>query len=234
MAGSVTTRTLVLGIVNIFEPANGYQLRRELLSWRVEEWANVNPGSIYSMLTTLTRQGMVEAHVLRDGARDVTIYTITADGRAEFTRLVRQGVVTVSAMDPTLFRVALSFSELQNRADFVGWLGERRERLVSAVGQLDAAAAGILADRSTPPQVGLSLELEARLLSAELEWLDRLLASIESGMLGFAGEPPAWSPAADDQAWEMARDVTRYRELLGMPPRPGAPDRTAGSRTARS
>ena len=47
---ALTTRMLVLGAVRIFGPANGYQLRRELLSWEVERWAHIKPGSIYSML----------------------------------------------------------------------------------------------------------------------------------------------------------------------------------------
>ncbi len=46
---------LVLGVVTIFEPANGYQIRRKLLSWRVEDWADLKPGSVYSMLTALVK-----------------------------------------------------------------------------------------------------------------------------------------------------------------------------------
>jgi hypothetical protein len=38
-------RLLLLGAVAIFEPVDGYQIRRELVSWHVEEWANINPGS---------------------------------------------------------------------------------------------------------------------------------------------------------------------------------------------
>jgi hypothetical protein len=34
------TRLLLLGPVAIFEPVNGYQIRRELMSWGVESWAN--------------------------------------------------------------------------------------------------------------------------------------------------------------------------------------------------
>jgi hypothetical protein len=33
------TRLLVLGAVRIFQPAHGYLVRRELLSWGVENWA---------------------------------------------------------------------------------------------------------------------------------------------------------------------------------------------------
>ena len=46
------TRLLVLGAVRIFQPAHGYLVRRELLSWDVENWAAINPGSIYNMLRT--------------------------------------------------------------------------------------------------------------------------------------------------------------------------------------
>ena len=55
------TRLLLLGGVLLFEPVNGYQLRRELLSWQVEDRAHIDPGSIYSGLSTLTRQGTLTA-----------------------------------------------------------------------------------------------------------------------------------------------------------------------------
>ena len=47
-----TTRMLLLRAVAMLEPVNGYQIRRELVSWRVDEWANLGPGSIYSGLVT--------------------------------------------------------------------------------------------------------------------------------------------------------------------------------------
>ena len=40
------TRLLLLGGVLLFEPVNGYQPRRELLSWQVEDWAHIGRGSI--------------------------------------------------------------------------------------------------------------------------------------------------------------------------------------------
>ena len=50
-----STRLLVLGAVRIFQPVHGYDVRRELLSWRVDKWANVAAGSIYNALKTLTK-----------------------------------------------------------------------------------------------------------------------------------------------------------------------------------
>jgi DNA-binding PadR family transcriptional regulator len=54
------TRLLVLGAVRIFQPAHGYSIRRELLSWEVESWAALNPGSVYNMLRSLARDGLLE------------------------------------------------------------------------------------------------------------------------------------------------------------------------------
>ena len=51
------TRLLVLGCVRIFQPVHGYFLRRELVSWEVERWAHIHPGSIYNALKTLTKAG---------------------------------------------------------------------------------------------------------------------------------------------------------------------------------
>ena len=77
------TRLLVLGAVRLFEPVNGYQIRRELMSWEVDEWAHINPGSIYSSLSTLGKQGYVDRHDLVDGTREVAVYTSTEAGRTE-------------------------------------------------------------------------------------------------------------------------------------------------------
>jgi len=55
-----TTRLLVLGAVRIFQPAHGYLVRRELVTWQVDDWANLNPGSIYNALRTLARDGLLE------------------------------------------------------------------------------------------------------------------------------------------------------------------------------
>jgi DNA-binding PadR family transcriptional regulator len=76
MAALGTTIT-VLGAVALFEPVNGYQVRRELSSWQLDQWAQIKPGSIYSMLTTLTREGYVVRHDVTDDGRPVAVYTTT-------------------------------------------------------------------------------------------------------------------------------------------------------------
>ncbi|HEY1485636.1 MAG TPA: PadR family transcriptional regulator, partial [Micromonosporaceae bacterium] len=41
---------MILGLVKWMQPVHGYDVRRELLSWSADEWANVAPGSIYHAL----------------------------------------------------------------------------------------------------------------------------------------------------------------------------------------
>jgi Transcriptional regulator PadR-like family len=76
------TRLLVLGVVRIFQPAHGYLVRRELLSWDVENWAAINPGSIYNMLRTLTRDGLLaEVDTADVGKGPARVgYRLTPDG----------------------------------------------------------------------------------------------------------------------------------------------------------
>src|ERR1700712_5368665 len=98
------TRLLLLGAVSIFEPVNGYQIRRELLSWNVEDWANIRPGSIYNGLATLAQRGELVRHDLRDGTRDVAVYELSDAGRAEFDRLFDAAVTEVRPTAPLAFQ----------------------------------------------------------------------------------------------------------------------------------
>ena len=54
------TRLLVLGAVRIFQPIHGYDLRRELMSWHADEWANISFGSIYFALKRMTGDRLLE------------------------------------------------------------------------------------------------------------------------------------------------------------------------------
>jgi len=63
------TRMLLLGAVAMFEPVNGYQIRRELVSWQVDRWAHGKPGSIYNGLGTLTCQELLGGRAGVDAGR---------------------------------------------------------------------------------------------------------------------------------------------------------------------
>ena len=205
------TRLLLLGAVMIFEPVNGYQLRRELLSWQVEDWAHVNPGSIYSGLATLARQGNLERHDLVDGTREVAVYTSTAAGRSEFQRLWRDAVVSVDLLSPLPFHTAVALVPLVTRVDVAAAL---RERLAV----LDAKVREQVDDErdlsAMPPHVRAMADLWMGMGATEREWLVDLIRRVDAGDLELAGEVGEWAPPDDDPGWTMARERARYVELI--------------------
>jgi DNA-binding PadR family transcriptional regulator len=205
------TRMLLLGAVALFEPVNGYQIRRELLSWEVERWAHVNPGSIYGGLTTLTRQGHLRRHDLNDGGRDVAVYEITETGRAELRSLMVSGLETVETVDRAAFTVAFAQLPLLEREQVLRSLKVRRAALEELVRDLAATEPG-----AAPPHAMRSMLLWLDLATAELAWLRETIEEIGSGTLRFERfEEWDWAPAGDDPGWQMDTDRKRYRALLG-------------------
>jgi DNA-binding PadR family transcriptional regulator len=221
MATSDTTRMLVLGVTQIFEPANGYQLRRELLSWNVQEWANVNPGSIYSMLTTLTKLGLVDRTDIAStgGAHPVAVYRTTPAGNAELVRLVRDGITSVHEFERTEFYAAASLMvTLLRRDEVIPLLETRIENLRLANLELDGAVKQIKADAGAPPHVSRLIDYSATLNAAEAAWLGGFIEDVRAGQLTFLGEPAMqdWKPADNDPAWRMVDEREQYLKVLNQ------------------
>lgn len=203
------TRMLLLGAVALFEPVNGYQIRRELLSWQVDEWAHVNPGSIYNGLATLTKQGHLVRHDLVDGGRPVAVYELTPAGRTELERLVRSGLEEVSMVDRTAFSAAFGLVPLVPADRVLRSLVVRRRALEELVRQLatpDAPA-------EAPPHALRGVTLWLDLAVAELAWLRETIEQLKKDELPL--DPSTWVPPADDPGWQMNSDRDRYRSLLG-------------------
>ncbi len=205
------TRLLLLGTVMLFEPVNGYQLRRELLSWQVEEWAHVNPGSIYSGLATLARQGHLDRHDLVDGAREVAVYTSTPSGRGEFAALWRSAVETVDLLSPLPLHTALALMPLVPRDEAVAAF---RARLSAMDAKAEAQVDRNPPAEAVPPHVRALAELWVSMGRTERAWVVDLLARLERGEFGLRGEPADWEAPTDDPGWQMAGDRRRYEELI--------------------
>src|SRR5262249_42241834 len=84
------TRLLVLGVVRTFQPVHGYEVRRELMTWRADQWASVGAGSIYNALKTLAREGLLEIVGTKavGGRPERTTYRITRAGEEELRTLL--------------------------------------------------------------------------------------------------------------------------------------------------
>ncbi|MGH3615623.1 MAG: PadR family transcriptional regulator [Pseudonocardia sp.] len=172
------TRLLVLGVVKSFQPVHGYDVRRELLSWRADEWAHINPGSIYHALKGLARDGLIEpVPTTEPSARpEKTAYKLTADGETEFIALLRVSLwqVTKSPLD---LHVGLSFFGFLSRAELLALLRSR-------IAQLDAGVTSmefVIADRWEPRHVVEHFHLTVGQMRAEAHWAGAFVDRLERG-----------------------------------------------------
>jgi DNA-binding PadR family transcriptional regulator len=175
------TRLLVLGAVRIFQPAHGYLVRRELMSWRVDQWAALHPGSIYNMLRTLTRDGMLAEVEGDSGKPQRTSYKLTADGETEFLMLVREALWQVSPFDPRPLMAGVSFMWALSRDEVIAALESRVAQLEAAHASVAFAVESVRADPLKPSNVAeIHLLADAR-ARGELEWVRGLLERVRNG-----------------------------------------------------
>lgn len=187
------TRLLVLGAVRIFQPVHGYLVRRELLSWNVEAWANVNPGSIYNALRTLTRDGCLEETGTEvEGARPArTTYALTLDGENEYAGLLRQSLWFPDPKDPAFLLAGLSFLTTLTREEFVEALDARESALRVNVTGLDRTIISMGETRTVPAHTYESFAVSRAWVLGELAWVAEARERVRDGQYVFRGEPGA-------------------------------------------
>ncbi len=214
------TRLLLLGTVRIFQPVHGYFVRRELLSWRADTWANLNPGSIYNGLRTLAREGFVEEVGTESrGSRPArTSYRLTGEGEDEFLVQLRDALWTVSPHDPANLMAAWSFAWALTREEVIAALEHRLEQITAFARASEFAIEDLRRSSSTPDTVAEHYRLGRGRMEGEGRWAADLLGRLRAGEYWFEGEPGRpWSAPAPAAANEM-RSVDGNPEPPYRPP----------------
>ncbi|MDX3568366.1 PadR family transcriptional regulator [Streptomyces sp. ID05-47C] len=179
------TRLLVLGVVRGFGRTHGYRVRAELLSWGIDDWANVKPGSIYHALRQLAKDGLLEASEIMDWPGRVD-YSVTPEGDEEFFRLLVDALERPERRDDTL-RAGLALMPALSRDRAVAALSRR-------LGVLEAQRAVLLKESGTaraeglPPQLAELWRMRMRYADLGVEWTRDLLERVSSGEYELAGE----------------------------------------------
>jgi DNA-binding PadR family transcriptional regulator len=198
------TRLLVLGVVRMYGNAHGYQVRRELLTWSADKWANVAPGSIYHALKKMARERLLEEAeeaTTEDEPQgpDRTAYRLTADGETEFQVLLAKYLAESDDSAQASYRLAaaITFLTALPRARALTLL---RHRLTQLAGQR-ASARGLLdnaADLGHPAHVTELYRLWVTTMGAQHDWLSALVKRLAEGEYLMAddegasfGAPPA-------------------------------------------
>lgn len=174
---------MILGLVNWMQPVHGYDVRRELLSWGAERWANVQPGSIYHALRKLAEEGLLRAVSTEQvGARPArTTYEITAKGVDEFESLLRDLWWRFQEThDP--FVAAFSFLPALPREEAVAALRNRARLLRANAESMRTALESDWISKSKPLHVAWMFELWIARAEAEMAWCERVAGLVESGV----------------------------------------------------
>ncbi len=181
--GVSATRLMILGLLRMSGPLHGYDVRRELLSWGADDWANVQPGSIYHALRKMAEEGLLSEVVSdRPGARPARVtYEITGTGEDEFQTLLRAYWWRPEpAKDP--FAAAFSFVPALPRQEAVAALRNRAKQLRSTSDGLHASLESAWIKRQKPTHVAWMFELWIARAEAEIAWCERVADRIESGV----------------------------------------------------
>lgn len=181
------TRLLVLGAIKFMQPVHGYEVRRELMSWRLEERANVKPGSIYGAIRTLERDGAIAVHSHDAGARrpDRTRYVITIEGEKELEVLLREAWWTVKPpVEPLI--PALTLMGYLPREELIRAVQARIGALESQIEGLGFMRASIKdgatgAEGEIPEHVREILDFIVARDRGELEWSREFQRRLRAG-----------------------------------------------------
>jgi DNA-binding PadR family transcriptional regulator len=189
------TRLLVLGVVRTFQPVHGYEVRRELVRWRAEQWASIGAGSIYNALKSLTREGLLEVVGTNQvgGRPERTSYKLTRAGEEELRSLLDDTWWEVKTpIDPLL--PALSLLGLISRDRAIAAL-EHRIAVVKTMTTQLAYFADQLDPADKPDHVTEMLQLTRARVAAELPWAEAFAKRLRAGELTTGSDPP-WTPGA--------------------------------------
>ena len=188
---SSLTRLIVLGAVHQFQPVHGYFLRRELMTWHVDEWANIQPGSIYNALRSLKQDGYIEENGTESAGKrpERTIYQMTPEGEVEFLRLLRLTLWTVETFDTKPVMALTSFMFALSREEVIAALEHRVNEINAKIASNGFHIEDVATSTTTPLYVREIFELSTARLRGEQQWARELGERVKAGEYSFAGEP---------------------------------------------
>ena len=191
-----STRLLMLGAVRIFQPVHGYFVRRELLSWRADQWAKLNPGSIYNALRTLERDGFLSAESSEEKPAKM-VYSLTKDGETEFFTLLREALWRVVPNDKSQLFAAIGFLDALSREEVIEALESRLAQLDALHREAPYTLSTLAGSGEQNRHIAEYAYLSDALVLGEREWTAACLERIRDGAYAFHGERSSGRPLTD-------------------------------------
>jgi|SRR4051812_14400570 DNA-binding PadR family transcriptional regulator len=149
-------------------PAHGYELKQALEQRFGAVLPPLNAGQIYTTLSRLERDGLVDDDaVAQDGRPNKRVYRLTEQGRAELSGWVAEATPQTRLKDD--FFIKLVLAQAAGIAEARELIDRQRGAYLQALRALDDVAAQANGDVTT---TALLVEGAALHLEADLKWLD--------------------------------------------------------------
>jgi DNA-binding PadR family transcriptional regulator len=174
---------LAVLVVLAERPSHPYEIATTLRQRQKHETVRLNYGSLYGVVESLERRGLIEAQETRRSGRlpERTVYRLTDGGMVEMHDWLTD-LLSTPAKDYPAFQAALSFLPAVPPDDAVALLTERAHHLEAELAQ--AAATRELAHKAGLPRLfWVEAEYGTVLREAELGYVRQLISDIESGAL---------------------------------------------------
>ena len=174
---------LAVLVVLAEQPSHPYEIATTLRQRHKHETVRLNYGSLYGVVESLERRGLIEAQETRRSGRlpERTVYRLTDSGLVEMHDWLTD-LLSTPVKDYPAFQAALSFLPAVPPDDVVALLAERAHHLEAELAQ--AAATRELAYKAGLPRLfWVEAEYDVVLREAELGYVRQLIADIESGAL---------------------------------------------------
>lgn len=163
---------------------HGYELKKQLNAQLGQFW-QVSYGSLYPAIKRLEKSGAVERVFAHEGVkRRLNIYRITPYGEELFDRMIAEH----SAVDDARFSIKMAFFRYMESSERVELLERRRAYLTERLADLRIKLR-TYKERIDAYTYRL-MEHGVDTTTADLEWVDRLIAEEKSDLTGPAGGLP--------------------------------------------
>jgi DNA-binding PadR family transcriptional regulator len=165
------------------KPMHPYEMSATLRERAKEESIKLNYGSLYSVVESLRRHGLIEVHeTVREGRRpERTVYAITEAGRGEFVDWESE-LLSVPVKEFTQFEAALSLMPALAPDVVVRLLETRVMRVAAEVAGMNAVIEE-MARRGMPYLWAIEADYVQALRRAELAFVEDLIRKIRDGSL---------------------------------------------------
>jgi len=148
-------------------PAHGYELKQALEQRFGAVLPPLNAGQIYTTLSRLERDGLVDDDaVAQNGRPNKRVYRLTHEGQVELERWVKDSTPATRLKDDFFMKLVLA--RAAGIADPLELIDRQRSAYLQALRELDDVAAQADGDTTA----ALLIEGAALHLEADLKWLD--------------------------------------------------------------